>query len=82
MNLSGASRALSSLQSIGVDTVIRFREALENAGAAHELHIFPGAEHAFMNDRRPEGYQPAVAAESWQLALDFFGRYLKQPIPA
>ena len=68
-------------KSIAVDTAIRFREALEKAGATHEIHIFPGAEHAFMNDRRPEGYQAAAAAESWKLALDFFSRYLKQPVP-
>jgi len=69
-------------KAIPVETVIRFREALERAGATHEIHIFPGADHAFMNDRRPEGYLPSAAAESWKLALAFFDRYLKQPIPA
>ncbi len=69
-------------KAIAVDTVILFREALEKARTAHEIHIFPGAEHAFMNDRRPEGYLPAAAAQSWKLALDFFGRNLKQPVPA
>jgi carboxymethylenebutenolidase len=64
-------------KAIPLDTVERFQEALTAAGKVSEIHIFPGAEHAFANDRRPEGYQPEAAAESWRLVLDFFGRYLR-----
>lgn len=69
-------------KAIPVDTVVQFRDALARAGKTHEIHIFPGAEHAFMNDRRPEGYLASAAVESWSRVVDFFGRYLKQPIPA
>jgi carboxymethylenebutenolidase len=69
-------------KAIPLDTVERFRDALAAAGKTAEIHIFPNAEHAFMNDRRPEGYQPDAAAESWRLALDFFRRYLGAPVHA
>jgi len=67
-------------KAIPVETVVQFREALERQGKAHEIHVFPAAEHAFMNDRRPEGYNEAAATESWRLALDFFDRHLRQPV--
>jgi carboxymethylenebutenolidase len=69
-------------KAIPLDTVEQFRDALKAAGKTAEIHIFPGAEHAFMNDRRPEGYNAAAAAESWRLALDFFNRHLRAPVAA
>lgn len=66
-------------RSIAVETVEQFRAALEAAGKTHEIHVYPGAEHAFMNDRRPEGYNAAAAADAWTRVLDFFGRNLSQP---
>ena len=62
---------------IAVDTVLKFRDALEAAGKPHEIHIYPSAEHAFMNDRRPEGYNAEAAADAWKRVLDFFGRNLR-----
>jgi carboxymethylenebutenolidase len=61
---------------IAVDTVRSFDEELTKHGKPHEIHVFPGAEHAFMNDRRPEGYNPQAAADAWRLVVDFFGRTL------
>lgn len=69
-------------KAIPLDTVERFRDALGAAGKTAEIHIFPNAEHAFMNDRRPEGYQPEAAAESWRLVVEFFRRYLGAPVHA
>jgi carboxymethylenebutenolidase len=69
-------------KAIPLDTVERFRDALAEAGKIAEIHIFPGAEHAFMNDRRPEGYQPETAAESWRLVIDFFNRHLRAAVRA
>jgi carboxymethylenebutenolidase len=64
---------------IAVDTVYKFRDALEAAGKVHEIHVYPNAEHAFMNDQRPEGYNSEAAAAAWASVLDFFGRYLRAP---
>jgi len=67
---------------IAVETVRTFEAALEAAGKTHEIHIYPDAEHAFMNDRRPEGYNAAAAADAWARVLDFFGRQLRAPVAA
>ena len=63
-------------RAIALDSVYAFRDALVGAGKVHEIHVYPGAEHAFMNDRRPEGYNAVAAADAWARVLDFFGRYL------
>jgi carboxymethylenebutenolidase len=67
---------------IAVETVHAFEAALAAAGKTHEIHVYPEAEHAFMNDRRPEGYNAAAAADAWARVLDFFGRHLGAPVPA
>jgi carboxymethylenebutenolidase len=46
-------------------------------GKRHEFHTYPGAQHAFFNDERPEVYDPAAAADAWAKALAFFRRELK-----
>ena len=62
-------------KAIPVETVREFEAALDRAGVAHEIHYYPGAGHAFMNDQRDSYYEPA-ANESWQSVLAFFGRHL------
>ncbi len=44
---------------------------------AHEFHSYPGAGHAFMNERRPS-YRPEAAAEAWRRSVEWFDRYLKR----
>lgn len=52
--------------------VARRRAALmEEAGAPHEMIIYEGAEHAFMNDQRPV-YHPEAAEAAWQRILQHF----------
>jgi carboxymethylenebutenolidase len=41
----------------------------------HEIHIYPGAAHAFFNDSRP-AYDPEAAADSWERTLGWFRRHL------
>ncbi len=54
--------------------------ALEAALAASpypsEVHLYPGAGHAFLNDTRPDAYRPEAAADAWQRMLDFLKRNL------
>lgn len=47
------------------------RADLERSGRSFALHTFPGAGHAFMNDRRPEAYRPEAARRAMDLALAF-----------
>jgi len=60
---------------IPLSAVRRFEEELARANVPHEVHIFAGAGHAFMNDQR-DSYVATAAAESWQKALAFFARHL------
>jgi carboxymethylenebutenolidase len=67
---------------IAVEAVERFREALTAQGKTHEIHVYPNGKHAFMNDRRPEGYDCDAADAAWHDVLDFFERSLKVPVTA
>ncbi len=55
----------------GVDSAIR------KAGKQSEIHIYPGVDHAFFNDERPDVYNKAAAADAWRRALALFRQHLK-----
>jgi len=63
--------------SVGPDAVRTLDEALTKAGKAHELHTYPGVDHAFFNDERPEVYAPDAAADAWRRTLSFFRQHLR-----
>jgi carboxymethylenebutenolidase len=50
---------------------------LSALGKRHEFHTYPGADHAFFNDTRPEVYDAAASADAWTKALAFFRRELQ-----
>lgn len=60
---------------IKVGSVKAFGAALERLRKNHEIHIYPGVDHAFAN---PTGnnYNKAAAEDAWRRTLEFFGRYL------
>jgi carboxymethylenebutenolidase len=37
----------------------------------HEFHTYPGTDHAFFNDQRPEVYDDAAAKDAWGRAVAF-----------
>ncbi|MDQ3804944.1 MAG: dienelactone hydrolase family protein [Acidobacteriota bacterium] len=49
---------------------------LRERGKAVEMHIYPGTDHAFFNDTRPEVYDPEAAADAWRRTVEFFRRHL------
>jgi carboxymethylenebutenolidase len=49
--------------------------ALERYGIAHDIKIYPGADHSFFNDRG-RAYNKAAATDSWTRVLEFFGEHL------
>jgi len=51
--------------------VEELRAILDRAGKPHEIHLYPGAGHAFFNDTRPEMYRAAAAADAWPRAIEF-----------
>jgi carboxymethylenebutenolidase len=54
------------------EAVAGLDQQLEAAGVEHELFIYPGADHAFFNDTRPEVYDADAAATAWDRTLAFF----------
>lgn len=45
--------------------------AIEQAGGTVEVHAYPGTEHAFFNDERPEVHDRQASELSWSRTLDF-----------
>jgi carboxymethylenebutenolidase len=60
---------------ITVASVQMFEAALERLRKNYEIHIYPGADHAFAN---PSGthYNAAVAEDAWQRTIEFLKTYL------
>lgn len=50
----------------------RWFEGMSNAA----IHIYPGTQHAFFNDSRPEGYDEAAATLSWDRTVVFLRQHL------
>lgn len=59
----------------GPEQVEAMSKELDEAGKAHEFHIFPGTHHAFFNDGRP-AYDPAAAQRAWTRMIEFFRQNL------
>ena len=49
----------------------RLEAELRAAGKRAHVTIHPGVEHAFLNDTRPDVYDPATAARAWAEAVAF-----------
>jgi carboxymethylenebutenolidase len=64
------------------DKVRALEEELKEHGKSAEIHIYPGAGHAFFNDARPEAYHPQAAADAWRRTLAFFRANLKSKAQA
>lgn len=56
-----------------------FRSGAARSGLAVDLRVFPGAGHAFVNDRRPDAYRPEAAAEALRAAIGFLRERLAAP---
>jgi carboxymethylenebutenolidase len=53
----------------GIQTAV---QAITGAGGEVSVHDYPGTQHAFFNDDRPEVYHAGAAASSWARTLKFF----------
>jgi carboxymethylenebutenolidase len=51
--------------------------AIKKAGKQVEIHIYPGADHAFFNDERPDAYNKAAAVDAWRRTLAHFRAHLR-----
>ena len=53
-----------------------FDAELTRLGIEHEFHVYPGADHAFM-DFTAGRFQQAASDASWPRTIEFFDRHLK-----
>ena len=72
LGLFGADDAI-----IPVADVATLGSILTRAEKAFELHVYPGAGHAFFNETRPDAYRPEIAADAWRRATGFLRRHLQ-----
>src|SRR5262249_51279716 len=50
---------------------------IKAAGKPSEIHIYPGVEHGFFNDERPDVYNKAAADDAWRRTLSHLRSHLK-----
>ncbi|HEV8024524.1 MAG TPA: dienelactone hydrolase family protein [Candidatus Nanopelagicales bacterium] len=57
--------------------IAEYAEAIGAAGGKASIFDYPGSEHAFFNDDRPEVYHAEYAQAAWQRSIDFFDARLR-----
>ena len=60
---------------VTVDKAEAVKKELEGHGKSVEVHVYE-ADHAFVNDTRPEVHDPASAKLAWERAVAFLKRHL------
>ena len=71
LGLYGAEDAL-----IPVADVEELKRRLTQTKHANEVHLYPGAGHAFLNDTRADAYRPEAAADAWARVVPFLRKHL------
>jgi carboxymethylenebutenolidase len=56
---------------VPAETVHQLEADLRAAGVRTDFTIFPGVDHAFLNDTRPDVYDAAMAQRAWGRILSF-----------
>lgn len=64
---------------IPVESVKSFQETMKNLGKKVEIHIYPGAGHAFANPTRSSAYRPKATEDAWSKTLTFLQESLGKP---
>ena len=62
-------------QSIPVNSVKEFEQALNKSGVTNEIYIYPGVGHAFANPSNPN-YAPKETSDAWQKTIAFLDKYV------
>lgn len=58
------------------DSVHKLEREVKALGKPIEAVIYPGADHAFFNDTRPEVYNAEAAADAWRRTIAFLREHL------
>lgn len=56
--------------------VRELEQQLKGLGKSIDVHIYPGTDHAFFNDSRPEVYNPEASADAWRRTVEFLREHL------
>lgn len=56
--------------------IAAYEAALKAAGKSYELHMYPGAQHAFNNDTGPARYNKEAADLAWSRTIAFLRKHL------
>ncbi len=64
-------------RSVTPAAVHELERQLKSLGKQIEVKIYPGADHAFFNDTRPEVYNAEAAADAWQRTVAFLREHLR-----
>jgi carboxymethylenebutenolidase len=51
---------------------------MKQAGKKFEYKVYPGAQHAFFNERKGDRHDKAAAADAWERMLAFFNENLRK----
>ena len=54
----------------------RIKLTLERRNHPYELHLYEGADHAFVNEMHPEHYHKEASETSWPRTVEFLKRHL------
>jgi carboxymethylenebutenolidase len=61
---------------VTVASVQDLERKLKGLGKDCKFHIYPGVDHGFFNDERPQVYNKAAADDAWKRTIDFFRKHL------
>src|ERR1041385_6696130 len=61
---------------VNPDVVHQLERDVKALGKQIETKIYPGADHAFFNDQRPQVYNAEAAADAWQRTIAFLREHL------
>ena len=64
-------------RSVPPQVVHDLEKQMTAAGKSFESHIYPGTDHAFFNDTRPEVYNDEASNDAWRRVIDFLRANLK-----
>jgi carboxymethylenebutenolidase len=63
-------------KSVPPESVRALEEKMREHGKSIETHTYPGTDHAFFNDTRPEVYDAEAAADAWRRTIEFLRAHL------
>jgi carboxymethylenebutenolidase len=79
-SIHAAVLGLYGSEDVGItSTVPALDAAMRAAGKSFRWHEYPGAKHAFFNDRRPSNYHAESARDAWARVRSFLAEHL-QPV--